>query len=467
MKQLDHTRQNTESVQEVSKLLDPGRSAPVRSKNKRNRDKTHVDYWKARLFRNTYGQHGRLTECGKLAVKIQHRGQRETFGLQSSNRDTAAREAKEIYACIVANGMAAAAAKFKPKAAQRVESPTVGQFLAEVRAKAGLRPKTFKCYRNALRKIVADIFKIDGGNAKFDYRTGGYAEWQSRVDSIKLASLTPEKVQAWKVATLDRARANPVQFARTKRTVNSFMRQAKSLFSQKATRFLVNINLPNPLPFAGVAFEKPGSLRYQSRIDHLTLVVAAQNELAEAHSEQFKIFLLALGAGLRKAEIDTLTWRQIDWKNATIWIGATEHFTPKSEDSQGTVDVDPGVLDELRRYMPQSRGEFVINSTAAPRPDASHQFYRAENEFYELNAWLRSKGITAQKPLHELRKEFGSLICQQAGIFAASTQLRHSDIRVTTSFYVSKKERVTVRMGDVLNSANYKLSEHNQAKEQP
>src|SRR5690349_11849989 len=103
-----------------------------------------------------------------------------------------------------------------------------------------------------------------------------------------------------------------------------------------------------------------------------------------------------------------------------------------------------------RRYMAAIQGEFVVSSYLLPHPGASHQYYRCNTHFARLSAWLRSKSIPAQKPLHELRKEFGSLVCEQAGIFAASTQLRHGEIRVTASFYLDKKQRVTVKLGDLL-----------------
>ena len=35
--------------------------------------------------------------------------------------------------------------------------------------------------------------------------------------------------------------------------------------------------------------------------------------------------------------------------------------------------------------------------------------------FARLVAWLRGQGVEADKPLHELRKEFGSIIAAQAG----------------------------------------------------
>src|SRR6266403_1819086 len=42
------------------------------------------------------------------------------------------------------------------------------------------------------------------------------------------------------------------------------------------------------------------------------------------------------------------------------------------------------------------------------------------------------------------RKEFGSLVCEQFGIYAASRALRHADIAITSQHYVDKKRRATV-----------------------
>lgn len=54
--------------------------------------------------------------------------------------------------------------------------------------------------------------------------------------------------------------------------------------------------------------------------------------------------------------------------------------------------------------------------------------------------WLRGRGLTARNALHALRKEFGSQICAQAGIYAASVALRHSSINLTREFYIHKKQ---------------------------
>ena len=80
----------------------------------------------------------------------------------------------------------------------------------------------------------------------------------------------------------------------------------------------------------------------------------------------------------------------------------------------------------------------------------THTHYRAKKQFDALLAWLRSKHVAASKPLHELRKEFGSQICTKHGILAASRMLRHGGISITAEHYIDQKGRVTLGMGNLL-----------------
>jgi glutamate dehydrogenase/leucine dehydrogenase len=61
-------------------------------------------------------------------------------------------------------------------------------------------------------------------------------------------------------------------------------------------------------------------------------------------------------------------------------------------------------------------------------------------------------GVNTQKPLHALRKEYGSVINKAHGIHAASKALRHADINVTNNFTSpgstgSRRRRVSVPNG--------------------
>jgi hypothetical protein len=83
--------------------------------------------------------------------------------------------------------------------------------------------------------------------------------------------------------------------------------------------------------------------------------------------------------------------------------------------------------------------------------------YRCRKQFKTLNRWLRLHGITANKPLHVLRKEFGFQLTAAHGIFAASKALRHADISITNAFYADTKSRVTVGLGHHLNAPEEKI----------
>lgn len=178
---------------------------------------------------------------------------------------------------------------------------------SKVKAKANGDPKTIEGYCRSLRKIVADIAGLAETREKFDYHSGGYQRWLERVHGVRLATITPARVQAWKRSFLSKAESDPLSQRQAKVSVNSFLRQARSLFSPKLIRHL-SVELPSPLPLAGVEFEPRQSLKYHSGFDVMALIGKARDTLSATEPELFKIFLLAVMVGLRRREIDLLEW---------------------------------------------------------------------------------------------------------------------------------------------------------------
>jgi integrase len=433
-----NTRLNGKSVQEVSK------QQPIH--NGRH-PKTDLRYWERAIFQPSYTRYGQVRKVGEWAAKIQRLGRRETFSLGSANKASAASRAKEIYLSLQAAGWDATLAKFKPKAGSAGKTAaTIGEFVEEVKAKASGRPKTIESYCQALRTIVSDICGIDGGKSKYDYRKGGRDSWLRKVHALKIAAITPAEVQKWKLRFLRRAGTNPMKQRSARISVNSLMRQAKSLFAPRVLKF-VSLELPDASPFTGVSFEPRQSMKYRSGFNVEKLIEDAQKELPV---EQLKILLLALMVGLRRNEIDKLEWAAFRWEEGIIRIEATRYFHPKSEDSVGDVDIDAELLKVFRGFHARGKSHFVIDSPIAPRPDAMYSHYRCQRHFETLTAWLRDKGVTGNKPLHTLRKEFGSQVCAKHGIYAASNALRHADIAITSQHYLDKKRRATVGLGRLL-----------------
>jgi integrase len=326
---------------------------------------------------------------------------------------------------LVVKGWDKALREFRPQSvALPRDGSTVGEFLDELKVKADLKPRTLKGYAGAFRKIVADAFNIDGGRDKYDYRGGGRQRWIERIHAIKLAAVTPDVIQQWKRTFLARTGDDPIRSRAAKVSVNSILRCAKSLFSPDVTKHLSRIRLPSPLPFDKVKFEPRQSMRYRSMIDVEKLTRDAHEELAQNDAPAFLAFVLALGAGLRRIEIDRLEWSAFRWNENVIRIEPTEHFDVKTEHSIGDVSLDPELMSIMHGYAARARSNFVIESPNLPSKRAAFQNYRAHRVFKRLLSWLRSKGITSQKPLHELRKECGSMVNRIHGLTAAKDFLR-------------------------------------------
>ena len=206
------------------------------------------------------------------------------------------------------------------------------------------------------------------------------------------------------------------------------------------------------MPFVGVEFERRPSLRYHSAFDVSVLIAQARAELGEDPNkiELFKIFVLAAMCGLRRREVDLLPWSAFRFEAGILRIEATEVFKPKSEESIADIPLEPELVALFRGYHARATGSFVIESASEPRVGVPYLHYRCGPLFEELCTWLRAHGVRTIRPLHTLRKEFGSAINRVHGIHAASRALRHSSIGITSEIYVDSRLRTTSGLGYLL-----------------
>jgi integrase len=451
-------RQGT--IQNSQNRTETGQSQP-----RRKLAKTHQDYWISRLRKRTYvAPDGKTVEIPMWQVRLFHAGREGWFNLDTPNQAAAAGKARDTYVFLKANGWEAALAKFKPEstASPRL-NVTIGDYLQAVKETGYLQPRTFLNYQNCLRTIVSEAFGVRSSESKYDYRSGGNEKWVGRIDGIRLERVTPIKVTNWQRRRVKEAGNSPVAIASAKRTVNSYVRCARSLFSKEIRKRLKGVQLPGKLPFDEAELFESGSMKYVSKINVHTLIAAARNDLKREEPEVYKAFLLGLFAGMRRTEIDLAEWEMIDWQNNVIKLEETNWLHLKTQDSAGEITVDSEVITELREFMDRSKSRFIISSvitwkngkkkltrTRPARNDSPRAYYRCEPVFTRLNEWLRSKGIKANKPLHEMRKEIGALIATEHGIYAASRFLRHSDITTTARHYADHKARISVGLGKLL-----------------
>ena len=397
--------------------------------------KTDTRYWERKV--------GFQTPASRtFSVQIQHANRRMIIGLGTANRAQAAFEARQLYVALKANGWDETMRRRRGDVAEKKCDVTIGEYIEAVREKSLLYPKTIESYAVALRMIAGAITGRKG---------------KARRDAIKLRSITDDKVEAWRAAYIKRKAVNPLAEKSARITASSLILRAKALFfADTVARIRDVVEIPDPVPFASVKAESVAPPRYRSTFDIVALVESAKEELATEQPELFKIFLLGAMAGLRRHEIDLLQWRAFLFDEGAIRIETTEHFRPKSASSEGDIHVDGELLDVFRgfRARAKSDSDFVIESsgdvTAAVA--GSYDHYRCHREFVALCKWLRSHGVISSKPLHTLRKEFGSQIHARYGLLAASEALRHGGVSVTARHYIENKQRSVLGFGHLLKS---------------
>jgi hypothetical protein len=114
-------------------------------------------------------------------------------------------------------------------------------------------------------------------------------------------------------------------------------------------------------------------------------------------------------------------------------------------------------LELFRGWRARATSEFVLESERSPK-SVSYQHYRCEETFQSLLDWLRDKGVQGNKPLHALRKLYGSQLADLHGLHVASSGLRHADVRTTAEYYVDRRVRLTAGFGKILSFPTEELS---------
>lgn len=350
-------------------------------------------------------------------ARIRFRGRRSAIALHTSHREEAGRRAARLYDRIRAVGWDKALQEHDPERHAPRSATTLGDLVKAIEA-AGLRPRTASNYTQALRWWGGRVLGVTA--SRMNFGPSGSKEMRERIHAVRLDQLSETAVR--KVIAQVLAEAGKDQSKQRVARINlaSFVRNARAGLTAAAK---TGTELPTPRPLDGIRIEGAKAQRYVSTIKPDELLKQAQEELS-GDPDAFIVILLALGAGLRRSEIEHLRWSGVDRDGQRILILADGEWAPKTDDSSGEVHVSAGLIAalETRRAGPD---DYVVTPGAVNR----------------AVEWLRQHGVKGDKPLHVLRKEFGSIVAQEADLLTASRQLRHSSLAVTASVYVEGRKR--------------------------
>jgi integrase len=147
---------------------------------------------------------------------------------------------------------------------------------------------------------------------------------------------------------------------------------------------------------------------------------------------QLRVFKTLLMSGLRKQELESLTWADVDFTAGTIKVSAKPGFSPKDWEER-TIEI-PKALLALLQPVAQTEG-FVF---------ANGRGHRYTHLWDDCNAIAKKAGVTGFHP-HKFRSHYATTLLQ-AGVDLKTVQklLGHKDLE-STMRYLARAESGKVR----------------------
>ncbi|MSU37335.1 MAG: hypothetical protein EXS36_20005 [Pedosphaera sp.] len=421
-------------------------------------------YWKGKLFRNSYiDRKGRKIEIPEFYVRMRYEGVTKRVKLHSADKEEAAEQALRLSGQLRLNGWSAVLAN----QARLPSSLTIEDFCeAYEKAAASMerspRPVTINLYCRCLRLIA---------------RFAGVKE---------IRQLTRETIERGRDAYRAEARKSKRQESAIQNTVSKVLRNAKACFSREARNILARDGVKVENPFEGIrltqdiqpVFSLPAHVT-QTIWDELPLLrdgdpdaidpnakpakrgkksalvkarsAASRIDFRQRHPASYAAIVLALGVGLRANEIDKCRWSWFKFnakKECVVEIRAESDFTPKGGGARA-IKIQNSVYDALVETRADMVSPYVLGGEENPADSIINgENYRCADALEAANVWLRARGVEADKKrgnaLHRLRKQFGSEVATEFGLFAAQKLLGHSSPTVTAKYYAAQTELPTL-----------------------
>jgi len=300
------------------------------------------------------------------------------------------------------------------KNAQKREDALIGLQTKVAQCFTKEHPQVAKSEKIGFLKFVEmyleNYAKVNKRSWKDDfYRLQGFIEF---FGTVLLHEVSPIDIEKFKLAKLEEGIA--------KSTVNRYLAILKRMF---------NIAIE-----WGYAKDNPVKrVKFYSEKDNLKeriLTEVEEDRLLEASSEHLRpILVVALNTGMRRGEILSLKWEQIDLEVKEIRIEST-----KSGKSR-IVDVNSLLSDELEKLKKESRD----NQHVFLNPRTGKPYGKLQTSF---EGACRRAGIKGLR-FHDLRHTFASRLVERGvDLIRVKDLLGHSSVKVTERYtHANRDER--------------------------
>jgi integrase len=274
---------------------------------------------------------------------------------------------------------------------------------------------------SSLIRIVEARFDDEGEERR------AVGSWE-RVTVDRLPALFTEFKQGW-MRGVDKR--NPQALSSAKHTINSYIRQARSLFADEYLALYRDLELPDLIELRRVSlFKKPGSTRYvpipRSVIEAMETEIRG---LRDTRPDLYLAFYLMLWLGMRVSEVVNARREWIEeWPEQTrMAIVNRQYYKPKG--INGSVPIAPRLVADIWELS----GAIAPLDHLIPGPNRRKAVGR------ELSAIVRRHvGQDRRKTCHELRKHAISMVLMRTKSFVDALKFsRHSDVRTLQQHYAT------------------------------
>ncbi|MFC5050921.1 tyrosine recombinase XerC [Rubritalea spongiae] len=230
-------------------------------------------------------------------------------------------------------------------------------------------------------------------------------------------------------------------------TLNNRMRAVRSLFRDDVLKFLAGKGIQMTTPFADDKLLKEEIKPYKP------FSIEKQKEIGKGceklPSSQAMIVKMALGIGLRRAEIEhaQVSWlRNVDEE---YWcdVSPVGGWTPKNGKGR-SIPIPPELAKKLFELREASSDYTPDTQWLIPCERGGNTQSRLFSDMTSVIKWLEEQGVGKDshdnKLIHMLRKQFGSEVLRVEGIHVASKYLGHKSIITTERHYVDLIDKPVV-----------------------
>jgi integrase len=241
------------------------------------------------------------------------------------------------------------------------------------------------------------------------------------------------------------------EMQRLKRSANSYLGQARSIFGKHTLEFYEDAGLVLPPREQLREFLEAPKFRgvgktqreYNAPSDSvIKATFAGLDELKVSDPAAFLAICLAMGAALRKGEIMECRRSWFVSRNGRMWISGpmvTKNGDPLEVPmlSEWWARIEP-VIGPPVQGIGQAAGDGEVKRAEARAPDdfvLPGSVTERERVFRRVGPWMRSMGWQTQKAIHEFRAWVASKIADKYGLEAARQYSRHEDARTTQNCY--------------------------------